>query len=319
MKATLVAYDLYGPWDLERSALAAVGGSLHVVSPRQLEAAPHDAELLLNVAAAPAPVALLDRLSGLRCAVSYGIGVDWIDVPEAGRRGVMVVNMPSANVEDVATHAFALLLACARRLLELDRVVRSGGFEWPRNKPLHRLRGRRLGLLAFGAIPRVVAALANPFGLDVAAHDPFVEPRFMQTRGVEPVGLDELFVSSDILSVHVPSTPATVGIVDARRLALLPDGAIVLVTSRGDVYDPDALAAAVASGRLAAAGLDVFPDEPLSAGHPFARLENVVLTPHIAGYSEESIRDLHETAVAIIGALARGERPPGLLNPEVFE
>jgi D-3-phosphoglycerate dehydrogenase len=314
VRALLVDYPPYGPWDEESRALAHSGGTLELLTAEQFAAGPPDAELLLNAWAAPAPAALLDRMPALRWAVSYGVGVDWIDLDEAARRRISVVNMPLANVEDVATHALALMLACARRLRELDQAVRGGEFGWPRERPLHRLSGRRLGLLAFGNIARRVAALAAPLGLRVSAHDPYVAPEVMLALGVEPAELEPLLASSDILSVHLPSTPETRGLLDARRLSLLPPGALVVITSRGEIYDGGALAQALQDGRIAAAGLDVFPEEPLPPDHPLAGLPNVVLTPHVAGYSEEAIRDLHETAAAVIRAVAAGETPPGVVR-----
>jgi D-3-phosphoglycerate dehydrogenase len=317
-RVVLIEYPPYGPWDAEADAVERAGGRLEVVGYEQFAATPSDADVVLNAFGGALPSALLDRLPNLRCAVSFGVGLDWLDIAEATKRGIMVVNMPLANVEDVATHAFALILACSRRLLELDRSVRGGVFEWPRSEPLHRLRGRRLGLLAFGNIARIVAKLAVPFGLSVSAHDPYVAPDAMRALGVEPAELEPVLSTSDIISVHLPSTPETRGLLDERLLSLLRRGAIVVITSRGDVYDPDALLRAVSDGRIAAAGLDVFPQEPLPSDHPLTRAGNVVLTPHVAGYSEESIRDLHDTAARIIGAVTSGAKPPGLVNPEVL-
>ena len=173
-------------------------------------------------------------------------------------------------------------------------------------------------MLAFGAIARRVAQLLQAFGLVVSAHDPFVPDETMRSASVEPMELDGLLRTSHVLSVHVPATEATRNLLDAARLSLLPDGAIVVVTSRGQVYDADALAAALTEGRVSAAGIDVFPEEPLPRDHVLRRAPNVVLTPHVAGTSEESIRDFHQAAADVIAALARGDEPAGLVNPEVF-
>jgi D-3-phosphoglycerate dehydrogenase len=314
VRAVLVPYEPYGPWDVEAEALDRVGGTLEVVSYEELVDRPRDAELVLNVWAGPLTVELLDAMPSLRCAVGYGVGVDWIDASEASRRGIHVVTMPNANTEEVATHAVAMILACARRLPELDRHVRDGGWDWPRSAAFHRLRGRRAGLLAFGTIARRVAELLQAFGLSLSAHDPYVPDDTMRRRGVEPMGLDDLLRTSDILSVHVPATPATTNLLDADRLALLPPGAIVVLTSRGQVYDADALAAALTESRIAGAGIDVFPEEPLPRDHALRLAPNTVLTPHVAGTSEGSIRDLHQAAVDVIAALALGREPPGLVN-----
>jgi D-3-phosphoglycerate dehydrogenase len=190
MRAILVPFEPYGPWDTEAAAVEGAGCSLDVVPYDELAAHPRDAELLLNVWAGRVTEAMLDAMPSLRCAVGYGVGLDWIDVGEATRRGVAVVTMPHANTEEVATHAVALVLACARRLLELDGHVRGGGWDWSRERPFHRLRGRRAGLLAFGSIARRVAELLQTFGMTVAAHDPFVEDEEMRERGVVPVGIE---------------------------------------------------------------------------------------------------------------------------------
>ena len=316
MNIVLLDYEPYGPWEIEAEAARAAGASFAMRSYEEFVAEPGGAELVLNPGAWPFRRELLERLPECRHVVGYGVGLDWIDLRAAAGQGVAVVHMPHANVEDVATHALGLILACARRLLELDRVVRSGGFDWPRSQPLHRLRGRRLGLLAFGNIPRLLAGMVAPLGLDVSAYDPYVPAEEMRARAVEPMEADELLRSSHVLSVHLPSTPETRGFLDERRLALLPQGALVAVTSRGDVYEPGALIRGLEEGRIAAAGLDVFPEEPLPPGHPLTQLQNVVLTPHVAGYSEESIRDAHETAAVVIAAIAAGEPPPGLVRPK---
>ena len=318
MRAVLVPYDPYGPWELEADALARGGGSFQVVPFPELVDSPRDAELLLNVWAGSLTTDLLDAMPSLRCVVGYGVGVDWIDVSEATRRAIRVVTMPNASTEEVATHAVALVLACTRGLTQLDRHVRDGHWEWPQTAGLRRLRGRRAGLLAFGAIARRVAQLLQAFGLVVSAHDPYVSAEAMRSAGVDPMELDELLRTSHVLSVHVPATEATRNLLDADRLSLLPDGAVVVVTSRGQVYDADALAAALTDGHVAAAGIDVFPEEPLPSDHVLRRAPNVVLTPHVAGTSEESIHDFHQAAADVIAALARGDEPPGLVNPEVL-
>jgi D-3-phosphoglycerate dehydrogenase len=316
LKVVLLEHPPYGPWAIEAETVERLGGSLAIVDYAAFAAHPCPADVILNVCAGPLPPALLDAV-GCRCVVGYGIGTDFVDLGEATRRGIAVANMPLANVEEVATHTLALLLACARRLLELDQVVRSGGFDWPRTAPIHRLHGRRLGLVAFGNIARRVAALVQPLGLDVAAHDPYVPAETMAAAGVQPLEADELLSSADLVSVHLPASPETHRFLDDRRLSLLRTGAIVVITSRGDVYDAHALEQRLRDRRIGAAGLDVFPEEPLPVNHPLTRLSNVILTPHVAGYAEESIAGLHQAAAAILETVAAGQVPPGALNASV--
>jgi len=317
VRGVLLEYAPYGPWDVELEAARRSGLELDVRDHESFAVEPSDVDVVLNAGAWPLPPQVLDRLPSCRCVVGYGVGLDFVDVAEATRRGILVCNMPAANTEEVATHSLALILACARRLLELDRNVRAGRFEWPRSRPLRRLRGQTLGLLAFGRIASRLAQLVAPLDVSLVAHDPFVSAETIRAHGVEPVGLDELLRRSEILSVHLPSTPETRGLLDASRLARLPEGAILVVTSRGDVYDTGALVAALETGRLAAAGLDVFLEEPLPPDHALCTLPNVLLTPHTAGYSEESIEDLHAAGAAALAAVADGRPVPGAVNPEV--
>ena len=306
MKAVLLEWPDYRPWHLETAAVEAAGGTIAIRSYEDFAAAPESADVILNAGAWPL-TPLLDRLPDLRCAVGYGVGLDWIDLGEATRRGVTVVRMPYANVEDVATHALALLLACARRLRELDAAVRSGSFAWPRSRPLHRLRGRRLGLLAFGNIPQRLAELATPLGVEVVAHDPYVSPATMRERGVEPVDLDELLATSHSSPCTCPRPRRLAASSTTVALPCCPTARSWSSRAAATSTTPTPSSARSSSGKIAAAGLDVFPEEPLPPAHPLTRFPNVVLTPHVAGTSEESVDDQHEAAAAAVTALARGE------------
>jgi D-3-phosphoglycerate dehydrogenase len=292
-----------GPYELEAAAVAAAGGSLRVIDAAELDARAVDCDVVVNAGDWPLPPSRLDRLPRCRAVLSYGVGTDWIDPAQARERGVRVINTPHANVEDVAVHALALILACARRLGGYDARLRAGGWRPEEDAP-HRLAGRTLGLLAFGNIARRLAALAAPLGMRIIAFDPHVEPGAMRALGVEPVAIDALLGAADVLSVHLPATPATTGFLDADRLAALPRGAIVVITSRGAVYDSAALAAALAGGHIAAAGIDVLPVEPPPAAEPLLRAPNAILTPHVAGHSAEAERDAHRAVADALAALA---------------
>jgi D-3-phosphoglycerate dehydrogenase len=314
VKAVVLDYPPYGPCDPEARAVAAAGGVLEVVPYDDFAAAPSPADVILNLGGWPLPRGILDRLEGTRCVVGYGVGIDMVDIERANELGIAIVRMPFANAVDVALHTLALVLACARRLLVLDRHVRAGGFDGPSLGPFHRLDERRLGLLAFGNIPRALVALARPLVGSISAYDPYIPAAEMREQGVEPSDLEPLLQRSDLLSVHLPATPETLGLLDETRLRLLPRGAVVVVTSRGGVYDPEALARLLEEGHVAAAGLDVFPVEPLPIDHPLRRAPNVLLTPHVAGHSEEFLRDAHEAAAAVIAAVARGETLPSVVD-----
>jgi D-3-phosphoglycerate dehydrogenase / 2-oxoglutarate reductase len=303
-----------GPYTLEQEAVAAAGGELTVVALDALDRQPIACDVAINAGDWPLPQARLDRLTGCRAVVGYGVGVDWIDRAQARERGLLVVNTPHANVEDVAVHSLALVLACVRDLVAQHEQVRGGGWRLPDREPPRRIAGQRLGLLAFGNIPRRLAALAVPLGFDVLAHDPYVEPEEMAALGVRSVELEQLLATADVLSVHLPAVAGAPPFLDAARLGLMRPGAALVVTSRGAVYDPAAVADALQSGRLGCAALDVFPTEPPTAGDPLRRAPNLLLTPHVAGWSAASERDAHRNVAAALAVLARGEIPATAVN-----
>jgi D-3-phosphoglycerate dehydrogenase / 2-oxoglutarate reductase len=256
----------------------------------------------------------LAAADGLRVLVRYGVGVDNVDVRAAAERGIAVARVPDYCIAEVADHTLALLLAVERRVVELANAAAGGTWSFRAGGTLRRLQGRTLGLLGFGRIARAVGARARGFGLTVTAHDAAVGADEVRRDDVEPLELAELLRRSDILSVHVPLTEETRGIVDADALALLPDGAVVLNTARGGLVDEAALAAALHSGKLRGAGIDVLAEEPPPAGHPLAGAPGLVLTPHAAWYSEDAIVDLRRKAFESTLALLHGERPEGMVT-----
>lgn len=264
----------------------------------------------------PVTSSALDRLPDLRAVARSSVGVAGIDVAAADEAGVAVLHAPTYCLDEVATHAVALLLSCVRAVPEYDRAVRAG--EWPRtpSRPLHRLRGRTLGLVAFGRIARAVRERVAGFDLDVVAYDPYVDADEMAAAGVERVGRADLFERADHVSVHAPDTPETRGLVDAGALAALPDDGVVVNTGRGGIVDEDALAAALEAGDLGAAGLDVFWTEPLPADSPLRGRDDVVLTPHAAWYSEEARRDVNETVATDLRRVLTGEAPENAVDPD---
>jgi D-3-phosphoglycerate dehydrogenase len=316
MEVVALEYEGSGGFALESEPLRRRGLELRTVPYGLLQERSLRADVVINAGDYPLPAPLLDRLDGCRAIVSYGVGVDWVDLDEASARGIVIANTPHANVLDVAEHSLALLLACARRLLEYDRGIRAGDFRPSPPLEHHRLAGRTLGLLAFGNIARSLARLAAPLGLEIIAHDPYADAELFAAEGVEPVGLDDLLRRSHLLSVHLPATASSRGLLDAQRLAQLPHGAILVITSRGAVYDADAVADALASGRLSSAGLDVFPTEPLPAGHRLTACPTAILTPHMAGASEEAERDAHASVAACVEAMLSGQTPVTALNAD---
>ncbi|MFB6304588.1 MAG: NAD(P)-dependent oxidoreductase [Haloferacaceae archaeon] len=278
-------------------------------------AAASDAEAVVVDVSTPVPASVFERLPDLRAVARSSVGVAGVDVAAAAEAGVAVLHAPAYCLDEVATHAVALLLACVRAVPEYDRAVRAG--EWPRkpSRPLHRLRGRTLGLVAFGRIARAVRERVAGFDLDVVAYDPYVDPGTMVDADVGRVGREELFARADHVSVHAPDTTETRGLVDADALGALPADGVVVNTGRGGIVDEDALAAALEADDLGAAGLDVFEEEPLPADSPLRGRDDVVFTPHAAWYSEEARRDVNETIARDLRRVLTGATPENAVDP----
>jgi D-3-phosphoglycerate dehydrogenase / 2-oxoglutarate reductase len=287
---------------IERSLVEAVGGELVVAACRSeadvAEAlAAHRPDAML-VQFAPVGARALAAANGLAAIVRYGVGLDNVDVRAAEGAGIAVAAVPDYCVDEVADHTIALLLAVERGIVGLAAETAAGAWDFRVAGPVRRLRGRTLALLGFGRIARAVAERAAGFGFRVVAFDPGVADANVQS-------LEELLQQADVLSVHVPLTDVTRGLVGARELDLLPSGAVVLNTSRGGILDEDALVDALGTGRLRGAGLDVLADEPPPPDHPLRALPNVVLTPHAAWFSQTAVVELRRKAVETALELAR--------------
>ncbi len=212
----------------------------------------------------------------------WGTGTDHIDLAAAARRGIAVRNTPGVSAVSIAEHTLALLLAVARRIPQADAATRRG--EWPRGQSVE-LNGKTCGVVGLGAIGRRFAQLAAGIGMRVVAWT--MHPRSLP--GIEMVELDELYRTSDVVSIHLRLSPETEGMVGAAQFALMKPGAILLNTARGAIVQEPALLEALQTRRIAGAGLDVFTVEPLPPGHAFTKLPNVVLTPHCAGITPEAL------------------------------
>jgi D-3-phosphoglycerate dehydrogenase len=251
---------------------------------------------------------MLARLPDLRVTVFLGTGVgSWIDLEAARRLGIRVRRVLGYGDRTVAEHALALVLAVARKVAVMDRGVRSGAW---RCEALSELEGKTLGLIGLGGVGRAMAKLATGFGFRVIGWNRSPVPADVPCRMMD---LDQVLAESDVVSVHLALNDETRGIIDRRRLGLLKPGAFLVNTARGALVDEAALAESLAAGRLAGAGLDVFGEEPLPAGHPLARLDNVTLTAHAAWMSPEAARRLLrlglETMRDELQALGAGSPP----------
>jgi D-3-phosphoglycerate dehydrogenase len=270
-------------------------------------AAARDADAVL-VTYAKLPGELLRQLTRCKAIGRFGLGVDNIDLPAAKECGIAVNYVPDYCLREVSDHAMALLLALARKITLSNKLVQSGRWEVPPIVPLRRLEGQVLGLIGFGNIPRTLAPKAQAFGLKVITHDPYVSKDILAQTGVEGVTLDDLLARSDFISVHAPLLPATRGLVNAAAFAKMKKGALLINTARGPLVDEAALVAALDSGHLGGAALDVVTTEPLAKGSPLVGRDNVILTPHTAFYSVEAMDELQTKCASDVARVLSGEK-----------
>src|SRR5580704_6058343 len=266
-----------------------------------------DAEAVL-VTYAKLPRDLLRQLKNCKAIGRFGLGVDNIDLPAAKELGIAVNYVPDYCLREVSDHAMALLLALARKVTFSNRLVQSGRWEVPPIVPLRRLDGQVLGLIGFGNIPRTLAPKAKAFGLHVLTHDPYVSQDVLAAAGVDGVSFDELLARSDFISVHAPLLPATRGLMNAAAFAKMQKGAYLINTARGPLVDEAALVAALDSGHLGGAALDVVTAEPLSQDSALVGRDNVILTPHTAFYSVEALKELQTKCASDVARVLSGEK-----------
>jgi phosphoglycerate dehydrogenase-like enzyme len=296
-------------------ALRAAGLEI-LISPRGADRTPDQlADVLGDAVAAiadadPFDASVLERARNLRVIARTGVGLDSIDLAAASRRGVVVTTTPGTNHETVADHTLALMLAVLRNLGRLDASVRSGGWR-DFSLPLSQLHGATVGLVGYGAIGQAVGRRVEAFGARLLVHDP------LGAADAELVELDELLERSDVASLHLPLTAETTELIDARRLALMHPGAILVNTSRGPIVDQEALIEALREGRLGGAGLDVFAVEPPGRG-PVTELPNVTMSPHCGGISAESNLAMSKMATASVLAALAGAPSGAIANPDAL-
>ena len=251
-------------------------------------------------------------------ACRYGIGVDNIDIPTATTSGIVVTNVPDYCMDEVGDHALGMILALNRRFVPHDRSVKAGG--WSAvvlDQPMHRTRGATLGIVGLGRIGRSISAKAKAFGMEVVACDPLRAPG-ETIDGVELASFEEVLKRSEFITVHTPLTPETEGMIGAEALAMMKPGSIIVNCARGGIIDEEALARALASGHLAGAGLDVLSTAPPPADHPLLGLENVIITPHTAFFSQASTIELERRTAEEAVRVLNGGMPENLVNPEVL-
>lgn len=320
-KVVISDFD-YGDNDIERAILEPVGAevvALQAKTEDDLLADARDCDAIMNQYArvGAKTIAVMEKC---KVIARYGVGVDIVDVAAATARGILVTNVRDYCTEEVADHAVALWLSLARGLAAYDRDTHRGIWRWQSAAPLHRLRGRTVGIISFGKIGQAIAHRARAFGAEIVAYDPYLPAERITELGARKVEKDELLVLSDVVMMQVPMTGETKHFLGPREFALIKPGCIVINTGRGPTIDNRALHEALVSQRVAAAGLDDPEEEPAKraqwnpADNPLFSLPNVIVTPHAAYYSEESIRMAREIAASEVGRVLTGQLPKNPVN-----
>lgn len=320
-KVVITDFD-YGDNDIERAILEPVGArvvALQAKSEADLLADAADCDAIMNQYARVGS-SVIAAMRQCKVIARYGVGVDIVDVESATARGILVTNVRDYCTEEVADHAIALWMTLARKLPQYDRATHAGVWRWQSGQPVHRLRGRTMGIVSFGKIGQAIADRARAFGVEVIAYDPYLDAERIAALGARKVGKDELLALSDYVMMQVPMTPETRHFLGPDEFARIKPGAFIINTGRGPTIDNKALYEALVSGRVAGAGLDDPEEEPAKrkawnpADNPLFSHPNVVVTPHAAYYSEESIRLAREIAASEVARVLTGERPKNPVN-----
>jgi D-3-phosphoglycerate dehydrogenase len=321
MAVVAVTDHVFTNLDQERAILAAEGHELrfdrNAADVAEVAAAVAGADAVLNCYA-PMPAAVIEGLDGAKIIARYGIGLDTIDLDAATARGIVVTNVPDYCIDEVSDHTLALILALSRGIALLDRRVRGGSWTPMDARPLHRTRGRVLGLVGFGRIAKAVAAKATALGFDVIASDPFLDDDAIRDAGAEPASFDDVLARADVVSLHAPLTPESHHMIGADQLASMRPGAMLVNASRGGLVDSDAVRRALADDRLGGVALDVLEHEPPDADDPLLHDGRAIVTPHAAFYSEESLAELQRKAAEQVVAALAGAVPPYAVNAEAL-
>lgn len=318
MHANVLVTDYGWPsLDIEREVLADAGAVLVVAEtgePNELVALAQDADAILTNWKR-VPEQALDAASRCLLVSRYGVGVDNIPVDHATELGILVANVPAFCLEEVSDHAMALLLACARRVVKFARATQNGDWSLAGARGLPRLAEQTIGLIGYGNTARAVVPKARGFGMRVLAYTPRAKPEVGEVELTND--LDRLLSESDYVSLHLPATAETDAFIGARELRLMKPTAYLINTSRGALVDEVALHDALEARSIAGAALDVLRQEPPSGDHPLLALDNVIVTPHSAFYSETSIAELQTKAALNVAAVLTGSLPDTVVNPAV--
>jgi len=304
----------------ERAALLPLEADVVVVEtsdPSVLVAALSDVDVVVN-RFGRFDAKIIGQLQRCRAIVQPSTGYDQIDVEAATEHGIAVMNLPFQCIDEVANHALAFVLALNRKLGEAQTRVRNGSWDPSSFLPIGPITGETFGLLGLGNIARATARRAQAFDLKVAAYDPYVDPAIANDMNVDLLSLDDLLGRADYLSCHLPLNAQTRHLMNAERFHLMKPNAIFVNTARGPIVDERGLIEALEKGWISAAGLDVLEQEPPDLSNPLLHMENVIVTPHLAGTSSGTPPRQRRHVIDNVVSYLKGEKPPGLLNASAW-
>ncbi len=307
----------HGTIEEEKEELGRMGAELilaQVKEEEDLVRVCREADGLINQYA-PLTRRVLQNLPRCKVVARYGVGVDSIDLKAATDLGIIVANVPDYCIDEVASQTIAMILTLIRKTAFFDQKVKSGQWDFRQGVPIHRIRGKTMGLIGSGRIGMEVARRISAFGVRVMAFDPYIKKT---DEEIELTNLDALLKDSDFISIHCPLNESTRHLIGEKEFQKMEKKPLLINTSRGPIIDEKALIQALVEGRISGAGLDVFEKEPPDPENPLLKMENVILSPHVGFYSEESISELKRRTAKNVSDVLLGKWPKSVVNREVM-
>lgn len=277
-----------------------------------------DADGIINQYA-PISAKVVEQLEKCKVISRTGVGVNTIDIPTATEKGIYVCNVPDYCMDEVSDHALALLMSWARKVVLLNAHVKNKVWDFKKGVPIHRFNTQTVGVLGFGRIPRSLVKKLLAIGFNVMVYDPYVPDEEIIKAQAKPASMEEIFQQADFVSVHTPLTKETKGIINKDLFNQAKTSLVIINTSRGPVINEADLIEALRSGQIAGAALDVVEEEPIQPDNPLLEMDNVILTPHAAWYSEESEEEMRTKCARNVLQALKGETPTYLVNRDVLE